>query len=220
MTGYSAPKQQWERIASAPFDMRERFIGLIDREAELSTKHSPGRIIAKMNSLVDPEIIEHLYLAARAGVKIDLIVRGICCLKPINGHSRINVRSIVDRFLEHSRIYYFGGGGEPQYFLASADWMPRNLDRRIEVLFPVESAKCRKILSDILDIQLNDKRKARIMKPDGTYKPPNWRKDSGTRSQALTYEYFRKRVEGANRKDKLQVLKPLKNPQIDFHEED
>ncbi|MDD5728774.1 MAG: polyphosphate kinase 1 [Victivallales bacterium] len=219
MTGYSAPMRQWKQVASAPFDLRQRFIALIDREAELSTKHAPGRIVAKMNSLVDPEIIEHLYLAAKAGVKIDLIVRGICCLKPVNGYRQINVRSIVDRFLEHSRIYFFGGGGEPQYFLASADLMPRNLDRRIEVLFPVEDAECRRILNDILDIQLNDRRKARIMKPDGTYQPPNWRGDGGTRSQALTYEYFKKRSESANRKNKLQMLKPLKNPKIDFHEE-
>ena len=220
MTGYSAPKQQWEKISTAPFDLRQRFIDLIDREATLSTKHSPGRIIAKMNSLVDPEIIDHLYRAAAAGVEIDLIVRGICCLKIDKGHGRINVCSIIDRFLEHTRIYFFNNGGDPQYFMASADWMPRNLDRRIEVLFPVENKKCRKMLKDILDIQLDDKRKSRVMKSGGDYKQPNRRNDYSTRSQEVTYNYFKNIAKEAITQDNSQILTPLKSPRKNFNDED
>jgi polyphosphate kinase len=192
MTGYSSPPSSWRKIAAAPFDLKEKFISLIDREARLSTPHRPGRIIAKMNSLVEPSIIEHIYKAAHAGAKIDLIVRGICCLKPGIGTNNITVRSIVDRYLEHSRIYYFENGGEPEYYLSSADWMPRNLYKRIEVLFPVEDAKTRKILDEILRIQLHDKRKTRELHPSGKYSACD-KSGAGdsTRSQKISYDFFK-----------------------------
>ncbi len=212
MTGYSAPMEQWNKISCAPFDLRERFVSLIDREAELSTKHSPGHIVAKMNSLVDPQIIEHLYRAAKTGVKIDLIVRGTCCLKVEKGSGRIRVFSIIDRFLEHSRIYYFNNGGAPECYLASADWMPRNLDRRIEVLFPVENAKCRDILVDCLHLQLKDKRKGRQMKPGSKYKRPNRRNDENTRSQKTTYDYFKAMAKSSSYNDDNGLLEPLTKP--------
>ena len=186
MTGYSEPPV-WNKIAVAPFNLREKFLDLIDREARNSTEHKPGHIIAKMNSLVDKEIIEHLYKAAYAGVKIDLIVRGICCLKPGIETKNINVISIVDRYLEHSRVFYFANNGNPEYFLSSADWMPRNLDRRIETLFPVESKFNQELLKKILDIQLADTCKGRKLNASGNY-PKTRNIDIKSRSQILTYE--------------------------------
>ncbi len=188
MTGFSAPLP-WSSIAAAPFGLRETFCELIDREARLSTPHRPGRIIAKMNSLVDPVIIRRLYAAAEAGVRIDLIVRGICCLRGDRFPERIRVVSIIDRFLEHSRIFYFANAGRPEYYLASADWMPRNLDRRIELLFPVRNAGIRRLLRRVLEFQLDDTWKGRILGPDNAYHrhpEPN----PETRSQRRTYEFF------------------------------
>ncbi|MBN2643320.1 MAG: polyphosphate kinase 1 [Victivallales bacterium] len=205
MTGYSAPMSKWAKIAAAPFDMRHKFIALIDRETRLSTPQNPGRIIAKMNSLVDPEIITHLYAAALAGVKIDLIIRGICCLNPGVGTRNIRVISIVDRYLEHSRIYYFANGGEEEYYCSSADWMPRNLDRRVEILFPVEDNSSRQIIQDILNFQLNDRRKGRNLSSKGIYSRTIARRDGASRSQDLTYEYFRKKY--ADAKEETQELK-------------
>ncbi|HBC85842.1 MAG TPA: polyphosphate kinase 1 [Lentisphaeria bacterium] len=193
MTGYAAAPERWSKIAVAPYDLREKFITLIDREIRLSDKHNPGRIIVKINSLVDNSIIEKLYEAAYAGVKIDLIVRGICSLKPGIKTENINVVSIVDRFLEHSRIYYFGNGGNSEYYLSSADWMPRNLYKRIEVLFPVEHPGTCKILKKILDLELGDARKGRIMGKDGIYSAtaPLGNKNTSSRSQKKIYDYFR-----------------------------
>ena len=170
ITGYSEPGN-WRKFAVAPLNLREKFIHLIENEIAKSKAGSMGYIIAKMNSLVDSQIIQYLYKASGNNVKIDLIVRGICCLRPgIPGISEnISVRSIVGRFLEHSRIYYFQNGGEPLYYLASADWMPRNLNRRIETLFPVEDAGCQKRLHQILEFNIKDNIKARILNPDGTY---------------------------------------------------
>jgi polyphosphate kinase len=147
--------------------------------------------MAKLNSLVDAKLIEALYTASLAGVKIDLNVRGICCLRPgVPGLSEnIAVVSIVDRFLEHSRIFYFLHGGEPQVFISSADWMPRNLDRRIELLVPVEHDACRQRLVTILELCLNDTVKGRWLQPDGTYLPK--RRASArpaVRSQQALYE--------------------------------
>ncbi len=190
MTGYSEPPN-WNKVAVAPFNLREKFISLIDREARNSTRHKPGHIIAKMNSLVDKEIIEHLYQAAYAGVKIDLIVRGICCLKPGIGTKNINVVSIVDRYLEHSRVYYFENNGSPEYFLSSADWMPRNLDKRIELLFPVESKFAQDIIRKTLDLQLQDTFKGRKLNSYGHY-PKSRIKSQATRSQLKTYQILRK----------------------------
>jgi polyphosphate kinase len=167
--------QGTKKLVVAPFDLRKRLLKLIDREGQNAVKGLPSRIIAKMNSLVDQEVIEALYLASRAGVKVDLIVRGICCLVPgVKGLSEnITVRSIVDRFLEHSRVYYFENGCQPEILIGSADWMPRNFQRRIETVFPIEDGNIReRIISEILAIPLADNVKARMLQPDGTYKFP------------------------------------------------
>jgi polyphosphate kinase len=151
-------------------------------------KGLPARIIAKTNALVDPEVINALYQASQAGVKVDLIVRGICCLLPgIKGLSEnISVRSIVDRFLEHSRIFYFENACQPEIYIGSSDWMPRNLMRRIEVLVPVEDGNLReRISSEILATHLADNVKARILQPDGSYsRPSGKRTGTSRRSQA------------------------------------
>jgi polyphosphate kinase len=144
----------------------------------------PARIVAKMNSLVDPDTIRALYDASRAGVSIDLIVRGICCLRPgVPGISdRITVRSIVDRFLEHSRIVYFENAHQPELYVGSADWMPRNFFRRIEVLFPVEDGGLRERIQDeILGVLLADNIKARVLAADGSYGPVRLRKGQARR---------------------------------------
>jgi len=146
---------------------------LTAREAEHAQRGLPARIIAKFNSLVEPELIQALYAASQAGVKIDLIIRGICCLRPgVPGMSEnITVRSIVDRFLEHSRIYYFENACQPEVFVGSADWMPRNLFRRIEVVFPIEDGiLCDRIVREILRMTLADNVKAWFLGPDGVYR--------------------------------------------------
>ncbi|MEY2539466.1 MAG: polyphosphate kinase [Verrucomicrobiota bacterium] len=161
-----------EKLIVAPFDMSRRILEFIGRERDNAVAGKPARIIAKLNALVDQEIVEKLYEASCAGVKIDLIVRGICCLRPgVPGLSEnIRVISIVGRFLEHSRIYYFENAGEPVLYLSSADWMPRNLIRRIEVAFPIEDPALRKeVISDVLPAFLRDRVKARELQPDGTY---------------------------------------------------
>ncbi|APW63409.1 polyphosphate kinase 1 [Paludisphaera borealis] len=172
LTGYSQGNT-WNKLVVAPMNLADRLSVLIQREAEHAQAGLPARIIAKMNSLVDPRIITLLYEASQAGVKIDLIVRGICCLRPgVPGVSdNITVRSIVDKYLEHSRIAYFANGDDPQVFLSSADWMPRNFRRRVELMFPIEDPPLRtRIIDEILAIALADNIKARILQPDGTYK--------------------------------------------------
>jgi polyphosphate kinase len=157
------------KLILAPFEMRDRFLALIAGERDRGAK---GRIIVKLNSLVDERTIAALYEAAAAGVEIDLIVRGICCLRPgVPGVSeKIRVRSIVGRFLEHSRIYCFGNGGKPVVYLGSADWMGRNFDRRVEVVFPVEDPALRaRITDEILPAFLSDNVKAHLLRPDGRY---------------------------------------------------
>ncbi|MCI8317955.1 MAG: RNA degradosome polyphosphate kinase [Lachnospiraceae bacterium] len=170
LSGYSEPKH-WNRLVLAPIWMRSRFMHLIERETQHAKAGEPARIIAKMNSLCDKEIIAALYEASAAGVQIDLIIRGICCLK--TGIARISenirVRSIVGNFLEHARIFYFQNGGDEEFYMASADWMPRNLDKRVEILFPVESQELREQVRHILQIQLEDNVKAHVLQPDGTY---------------------------------------------------
>lgn len=168
--GFSEPQPQ-RKLAQAPIDLRERLLELINAETMRREQGHKAGITAKMNALVDPEVIEALYRASCAGVRINLIVRGICCLRPgVPGMSEnIHVTSIVDRFLEHSRIFSFYHGGARQVFISSADWMPRNLSRRIELLVPVEDRKCRDRLIEMLDICLADTCKGRLMLPDGTY---------------------------------------------------
>jgi polyphosphate kinase len=168
LAGYPGLK----KLMVAPFDLSQRVIELIERERDNAIAGKPARIIAKLNSLVDQDIIEKLYQASHAGVTIDLIVRGICCLRPgVPGLSEnIRVISIVGRFLEHSRIYYFENAGEPLVYLSSADWMPRNFERRIEVAFPVEAPALRdEITTDVLPTLLNDRVKARELQADGSY---------------------------------------------------
>jgi polyphosphate kinase len=165
--------QGMKKLIVAPFDLQARLIQLIEREIGHAQKGLPAHIIARMNSLVEPVLIEALYRASQAGVKIELIVRGICCLRPgLKGVSEnITVRSIVDRFLEHSRIYFFDNACQPEVFAGSADWMPRNLLRRIEVVFPVEDGNLReRVISEILAVTLADNVKARFLDADGTYR--------------------------------------------------
>jgi polyphosphate kinase len=170
LTGYSR-RTEYRRLLVAPVNLRERVLGLIDRETAHALAGRPARIIAKMNSLVDPECIEALYRASTAGVEIDLIVRGICCLRPaVWGLSdRIRVISIIGRFLEHSRIWMFGNDGKPEYYFGSADWMPRNFDRRVEVVAPVDKPEHQQRLQGILDVCLADNRQAWELRPDGSY---------------------------------------------------
>jgi len=170
LSGYSE-KPTWYHLSTAPFEMRDQFLQLIDDEIEYHKQFGEGRIIAKMNSITDKPIILKLYAASQAGVKIDLIVRGICCLRPgIEGVSEnIRVRSIVDRFLEHSRIFYFHHRGEEKIYLSSADWMTRNMEKRIEILFPVLSQKSKDRIKEILEITLLDNTKAREQSKDGNY---------------------------------------------------
>jgi polyphosphate kinase len=171
LTAY-AENPSYDPLLVAPLDLAEKTIALIDREAEHARQGRAGRIIAKMNALLDKNVIQALYRASQAGVEIDLIVRGICALRPgVRGLSdRIKVRSIVGRFLEHSRIYYFGNAGEEEIYIGSADWMPRNLYERVEVLVPLRDEFIReRVRREILDSLLADNRKARILLRDETY---------------------------------------------------
>ncbi len=170
LSGYSEPAG-WNKLSLAPLWLKERFLQLIHREAEHARKGEPARITAKMNSLCDREVIEALYQASAAGVRIDLIVRGICCLRVgIPGVSEhITVRSIVGNFLEHSRIFYFYNNGQEEVYCASADWMPRNLEKRVEILFPIEREELKREVMHILDMELEDNVKAHVLKPDDTY---------------------------------------------------
>lgn len=170
LSGYSEPLV-WNKLSLAPLWLRGKFLSLIEREKEHAKNGRTARIIAKMNSLCDPGIIEALYDASEAGVEIDLIVRGICCLRAgIKGLSEhIRVRSIVGTFLEHSRIFYFENNENAEYYMGSADWMPRNLDKRVEILFPVEDPILQEEIYHILHMQLSDTKKAHLLMPDGHY---------------------------------------------------
>jgi len=170
LSGYSEPLS-WNRLGVAPLWLKDKFLQLIQREKENAQKGYPAKIIAKMNSLCDKDIITALYEASCAGVKIDLIVRGICCLRVgIAGVSEhITVRSIVGNFLEHSRIFYFENNGKPEIYCASADWMPRNLERRVEILFPIEDNGLKDKIIHILETELADTVKAHILQADGSY---------------------------------------------------
>jgi polyphosphate kinase len=171
LTAY-AERPSYNPLLVAPIDLAERSINLIAREADHARHGRPARIIAKMNSLLDRNIVRELYRASQAGVQIDLIVRGICGLRPgVRGISdRITVRSVVGRFLEHSRVFYFSNGGEDEVYLGSADWMPRNLLERVEVLFPIKDAMLKqRIRGEILEAYLADNTQARILHPDGKY---------------------------------------------------
>jgi polyphosphate kinase len=185
LSGYSEPKR-WNRLHLAPIWLRDAFMMLIDREIGHARENEPAHITAKMNSLCDRDIIAKLYEASAAGVKIDLIIRGICCLRVgIPGVSEnITVRSIVGTFLEHARIFRFANGGREEVYMASADWMPRNLDRRVEILFPLEDPLCREKACHILDVQMADTLKAHILRSDNTYEKVDRRGKASIGAQA------------------------------------
>jgi polyphosphate kinase len=164
--------QPMRKLLVAPFQLHQRLLELIHRETDNASQGLPARIVAKINSLAEREIIKALYRASQAGVQIELVVRGICCLRPgIKGLSEnITVRSIVDRFLEHSRVYYFENACQPQVFIGSADWLPRNFFRRIELIVPIEDGVLReRIIHEILALPLQDNTKARLLRDDGSY---------------------------------------------------
>jgi polyphosphate kinase len=171
LTGYSQG-HEWKKLVVAPQDLHQRTLSLIRSQTALAEAGKPARIFAKLNSLVDRETIEALYGASQSGVPIDLVVRGICCLRPgLPGISEtIRVRSVVDRFLEHSRLFVFGEGDQAQAFLSSADWMPRNFERRVEVMFPIEADDLRtRLLDEIIPAYLSDNQRARLLMADGSY---------------------------------------------------
>ncbi|MEM7738508.1 MAG: polyphosphate kinase 1 [Deinococcota bacterium] len=171
LTGFSK-QQTWRKLWVAPKTLRTNLIAAIEREAGHAKTGTPARIIAKMNSLVDPEVIHALYRASKAGVQIDLIVRGICCLLPDvkNVSENIRVRAVVGRFLEHSRIFYFQNKGSDDIYLGSADWMQRNLNRRVEAVFPIEDGTLKRKVMNVLDLLLRDNEKARELRSDGSYR--------------------------------------------------
>jgi polyphosphate kinase len=171
LTGYSAPAR-WNRLIVSPLGLHEAVLGLIARETEHARAGREARIVAKMNSLVDADVITALYAASQAGVSVDLLVRGICCLRPgVPGVSeKIRVRAIVDRFLEHTRVFYFRNGGSEEVYGSSADWMPRNFRRRVEVMYPIlDEALRRRVIDEILGNAWNDTVKAWSLRSDGSY---------------------------------------------------
>lgn len=186
LSGYSEPRS-WNRLILAPLWMKDRFLYLIGREAENAKNGEPARIVAKMNSLCDPDIIEALYKASAAGVTIDLIVRGICCLRvgiPAVSEN-ITVRSIVGNFLEHARIFVFENAGRREFYAGSADWMPRNLGRRVEIVFPLEEKSVQEKAWHILETELADTEQASILQPDGTYEKVDRRGKEKVNSQLV-----------------------------------
>ncbi|RDV15522.1 polyphosphate kinase 1 [Pontibacter diazotrophicus] len=192
-----SPDKKFDHLLMAPLNMRERFVKLIDREIRHAKKGLPARLILKMNALQDERMIKKLYTASQAGVKVNLLVRGICCLMPgVEGVSEnIEVRSIVDRYLEHARVYIFHNNGNEEYYVASADWMTRNLNRRVEVAFPLLQPHLVKQVRDIIDLQLADDIKARTV--DNSYLGQG--DQTNMRSQYATYDYLRDLIpEGMN----------------------
>ena len=202
LSGYSEPLG-WNKLALAPIWLKDKFLYLVNREKENALQNRSAKIIAKMNSLCDYDMIRALYEAAAAGVKIELIVRGICCLKTdVPGtNSNITVRSIVGNFLEHARIFYFENAGKPEIYCASADWMPRNLERRVEILFPVLDAQLQKKLIHILDNQLKDNVKAQFLMQDGTYQKRDAKDETPFNAQE---EFCKEYVQAASQKHKQE----------------
>jgi polyphosphate kinase len=198
ITGYSQP-QRYRKIEAAPTGLRSRLLELIEGETRRKKEGQKALIDAKVNSLVDPDLIAALYAASQAGVKIRLNIRGVCCLKPgVEGLSEnISVVSIVDRYLEHARILRFHHGGDDLVFISSADWMQRNLDRRIELLAPIEDTHCKQRLMAILDTYFEDNVKSRQLKADGSYSRPKKGKGKRRRSQEMLYEEARQKVKEA-----------------------
>ena len=214
ITGFSDPPP-WNKLLVAPFDLKKRILYLIDREAKLSTRENPGLIRIKANAVIDYEVIEHLYNAAKHHVKIEMVIRGICGLNPYSlppeAAANIRIVSILDRFLEHSRIYVFRNNGAPEYFIGSSDLMPRNLQRRIELLLPVEQKELQEELELILNAALNDCRKGRVLTGANVYSQTcggGSARYEDTRSQTSLYEFYRARLARRKKtagKRKLQV---------------
>lgn len=214
LSGYSEPPA-WNRLVVAPIWLRKTFLKLIEREKGYAKAGKKAHIIAKMNSLCDQEIIAALYDASSSGVKIELLVRGICCLKTgIKGVSEnISVRSIVGNFLEHSRIFYFYNDGTEEYYMGSADWMPRNLDRRVEIIFPVEDDAIKAEVKHILDTEFADNVKAHLLQSDGTYKKADRRGKESIDSQDIFCKEAQKEIkkmDSSPRKRRLFI--PAKAP--------
>jgi polyphosphate kinase len=214
VTGYSQP-QQFHKLEAAPLGLRPKILELIHSETERKRHKQEARITAKLNSLADPELIEALYEASQAGVTIKLNVRGICCLRPgVKGLSEnIKVVSIIDRFLEHGRIFRFHHGGADLVYISSADWMPRNLNRRIELFVPVENAKCRKRVIAILNAAFRDNVRGRVVLSDGTFEPPQQRRGGKRfRSQEELYRQVRESVKKAEQA-RTTVFVPHRAPE-------
>lgn len=205
LSGYSEPLN-WNKLVVAPIWLRAKFLKMIRRETQHALAGRPAHIIAKVNSLSDKEIIATLYEASSAGVKVELILRGICCLKAgVPGLSEnIKVHSIIGNFLEHSRVFYFENDGSPELYLGSADWMPRNLDKRVEIMFPVEDKKLKERILHVIKIQLEDNVKTHVLQPDGTYVKP----DKRGKIQVNSQEYFCEEAV-SNVKAELGRLNPL-----------
>ncbi|MGH4051226.1 MAG: RNA degradosome polyphosphate kinase [Clostridium sp.] len=201
LSGNSKPTAL-HKFSLAPLQLRDRFLNMIFEETQNAKNGKKARIIVKVNSLGDTEIIQALFKASTEGVKIDLLVRGICCLKPgiLGVSENISVTSIVGRFLEHSRIFYFYNDGQENIYLSSADWMTRNLDSRVELLFPVEDNKARKKIKAILDISLGDTQKARILNKDGAYTRIDRRGKESINSQQLFYDIILEKDNKSKRK--------------------
>lgn len=212
LSGYSEPPA-WNRLSIAPIWLRKKFLFLIKRETQYAKEKKPAKIIAKMNSLCDAEIIAALYEASAAGVKIDLIIRGICCLKTNipNISENIHVRSIIGNFLEHSRIFYFENNSHPEVYMSSADWMPRNLDKRVEILFPVENDTLKKEVISILETQLKDNQKAHILQKDGSYTKVDKRGKKPINAQSLFCQRAIEEAAKPSSSTKKNTFEPLKN---------
>ena len=213
LSGYSEPLF-WNKLTLAPLWLKDRFLYLIEREKQYAMEGRNARIIAKMNSLCDPDIIVALYEASAAGVKIDLIVRGICCLRVgIPGVSEnITVRSIVGNFLEHARIFYFENDEHPEVYCSSADWMPRNLERRVEILFPIDQQELKDELKHVLDVQLADTVKACVLKPDGTYEKVDGRGKKAVLAQDVFCKEAAKKVKVAKNTGESRTFTPKMAP--------
>ncbi len=210
LSGYSEPPELF-KIDFAPLTLRNKFMELIENEIRNKKRGKEAKIIAKMNSLVDPGIIKALYIASSNGVKIDLIVRGICCLKPgiPDISENIRVRSIVGRFLEHSRIFYFLNDGREDLFLSSADWMPRNLNRRVELLFPIENNSIKNRILSILEIMLRDNQKSREMKSNGQYFKVYSNEENILNSQEYFLKRAAQRVQDWKKENQVSSFEPI-----------
>jgi len=210
LSGWSEPAG-WRKLLVGPTDLKPRILAFIQRETQKSTPDNPGRIRAKMNALIDRDVIKALYKASCAGVRVDLNIRGICCLQPgIPGVSEnIRVVSIVGRYLEHARIFWFDNAGRPQVYMGSADWMPRNLERRVEVVFPVEDPRLRSEIEKTLDAYFNDNVKARQLESDGSWRRLQPGDDEPFEAQDWLYRRARQRAREAEER-RAREFRPRK----------